>query len=307
MNVKTQFSIKDLENLSGVKAHTIRIWEKRYNLLEPSRSDTNIRSYDLENLKKLLNVTFLYNAGFKISKIAELSEDNVLKIIQEQSENKKEEHAIKLFKTAMFDFDYQLFSKTYRDLLEYKSFREVFFDIFLPLLNEVGTLWHTGTLDPSHERFISELIKQKIIVETEKVQDDKKNEPQVFTLYLPYEEIHEIGLLYANYELLSAGFKTIYLGTNIPLNSLKYIIKHHSRMTFISYFTVKPDKESVTEYIDRFENEIHKFSSSDLWVLGSKIQNAIVPKTKVNVQFILSLQDLIHKIENLKNNNILIK
>ncbi|MFT6126236.1 MAG: DNA-binding transcriptional MerR regulator, partial [Flavobacteriaceae bacterium] len=127
MNVKTQFSIKDLENLSGVKAHTIRIWEKRYNLLEPSRSDTNIRNYDLENLKKLLNVTFLYNAGFKISKIAELSEDNVLKIIQEQSENKKEEHAIKLFKTAMFDFDYQLFSKTYRDLLEYKSFREVFF------------------------------------------------------------------------------------------------------------------------------------------------------------------------------------
>lgn len=300
MVVKTQFSIKDLENLSGVKAHTIRIWEKRYNLLEPSRSDTNIRNYDLENLKKLLNVTFLYNAGHKISKIAQLTENDIFEIIQKQSESKKEEHAIKLFKTAMFDFDYHLFSKTFRDLIEYKSFREVFFDVFLPLLNEIGALWQTGTIDPSHERFISELIKQKLIVETEKVQEYKKKKDPVFTLYLPYEEIHEVGLLYANYELLRAGFKTIYLGPNIPLNSLKYILKHHSNITFISYFTVKPDKESVLEYIERFETEINISSSSELWLLGSKIQNVLTSKSSANVQFILSLKELIQKIEKLK-------
>jgi len=300
MVVKTQFSIKDLENLSGVKAHTIRIWEKRYNLLEPNRSDTNIRNYDLENLKKLLNVTFLYNNGFKISKIAQLDEVDILEIIKEKSESNKEEHAIKLFKTAMFDFDYQLFSATYRDLIEYKSFREVFFDVFLPLLNEVGSLWQTGTIDPSHERFISELIKQKVIIETEKVQDYKKRVAPVFTLYLPYEEIHEIGILYANYELLKSGFKTIYLGPNIPLNSLKYITRHHNNVTFISYFTVKPDKESVTEYIDRFEIEINDSSNSDLWLLGSKIQNILPPNTSFDIQFILSLKDLIQKIEKLK-------
>ncbi|MBV1924556.1 MAG: MerR family transcriptional regulator [Flavobacteriaceae bacterium] len=300
MIVKTQFSIKDLENLSGVKAHTIRIWEKRYNLLEPNRSDTNIRNYDLNNLKKLLNVTFLYNSGYKISKIAQLPESKILEIIQEQSESKKEEHAIKLFKTAMFDFDYQLFSKTYRDLIEFKSFREVFFDVFLPLLNEIGTLWQTGTIDPSHERFMSELIKQKIIIETDKVQEYKKTKAPIFTLYLPTEEIHEIGLLYANYEFLKAGFKTIYLGPNIPLNSLKYITRHHNNVTFISYFTVKPDKESVTEYIDRFEIEINDSSNSGLWLLGSKIQNILAPKTSFDIQFILSLKDLIQKIEKLK-------
>jgi DNA-binding transcriptional MerR regulator len=300
MIVKTQFSIKDLENLSGVKAHTIRIWEKRYNLLEPNRSDTNIRNYDLNNLKKLLNVTFLYNSGYKISKIAQLPESKIFEIIQEQSESKKEEHAIKLFKTAMFDFDYQLFSKTYRDLIEFKSFREVFFDVFLPLLNEIGTLWQTGTIDPSHERFMSELIKQKIIIETDKVQEYKKTKAPIFTLYLPTEEIHEIGLLYANYEFLKSGFKTIYLGPNIPLNSLKYITRHHNNVTFISYFTVKPDKESVTEYIDRFEIEINDSSNSGLWLLGSKIQNILAPNTSFDIQFILSLKDLIKKIEKLK-------
>ncbi len=300
MVVKTQFSIKDLENLSGVKAHTIRIWEKRYNLLKPNRSDTNIRNYDLENLKKLLNVTFLYNNGYKISKISQLNENEVLEIIKEKSESKKEEHAIKLFKTAMFDFDYLLFSATYRDLIEYKSFRELFFDVFIPLLNEVGSLWQTGTIDPSHERFISELIKQKVIIETEKVQDYKKKEAPIFTLYLPYEEIHEIGLLYANYELLRSGFKTIYLGPNIPLNSLKHILKHHHTITFISYFTVKPDKESVSGYIKRFEDEIYKESDSSLWLLGSKVQNSAIPKTPVDVQFILSLKDFIQKVETLK-------
>ena len=113
MLVKTQFSIKDLENLSGVKAHTIRIWEKRYNLLEPDRTDTNIRQYDLDNLKKLLNVTFLYNEGFKISKIAALNETEISKVVQEQAETKGEDFALTAFKTAMFDFDHKLFVDTY--------------------------------------------------------------------------------------------------------------------------------------------------------------------------------------------------
>ena len=181
MNVKSQFSIKDLENLSGVKAHTIRIWEKRYNLLTPDRTDTNIRTYDLDNLKRLLNVTFLYKEGYKISKIAKLDDSEIQTLIEDLAIDSQEDFALKAFKTAMFEFDEQLFTETYSKLSTQKSFREIFFDVFIPLLIEIGTLWQTGTIEPCHESFISELLKRKIIVNIEEqiTSFKKKGDPLV--------------------------------------------------------------------------------------------------------------------------------
>lgn len=301
MFIKTQFSIKDLENLSGVKAHTIRIWEKRYNLLEPARTDTNIRKYDLLNLKKLLNVTFLYNEGYKISKIAGFKEDEINKLIQGLAEKNKEDYALQAFKTSMFDFDHHLFTKTFNKLTQEKTFHEIFYDVFIPLLEEIGMLWQTGTIDPSHERFISELIKQKIILNISLIQD-KKTKPQTpaFALFLPYEEIHEIGLLFANYEIIYHGFNTVYLGTNIPIESLKYILKHYDDITFLSYFTVKPDQESVYDYAKRFEREICAVKPMKLWLLGSKVQNVVPAKLPANVSIFLSLDQLRQKLDKLK-------
>ena len=272
MLVKTQFSIRDLENLSGVKAHTIRIWEKRYNLLEPERTDTNIRQYDLENLKKLLNVTFLYNEGYKISKIAALTDSEIAVVVQEEAEQKKEDFAMTAFKTAMFDFDYKLFADTYHRVIEDRGFQEVFFEIFIPLLNEIGMLWQTGTIDPAHERFISELIKQKTILHIEEeMKKPRKYKDVAFVLYLPYQEIHEIGLLYANYELLKGGFTSVYLGANIPITSLKHLLKHYEDIIFLSYFTVKPDEESVMDYIKRYDKIICQKKTYPLWLMGAKI------------------------------------
>ena len=120
-NVKSNFSIKDLENLSGIKAHTIRIWEKRYNLFQPNRTDTNIRCYDLENLQKLLNVTFLYNNGYKISKISQLGEDNIPKVVKNMvAEQRDNGHVLNSFKMAMMNFDQALFFKT-KDLGKYRK------------------------------------------------------------------------------------------------------------------------------------------------------------------------------------------
>ena len=206
MAVKTEFSIKDLENLSGVKAHTIRIWEKRYALLEPNRTDTNIRNYDMSNLTKLLNATFLYRQGFKISKIAELRQEEIERLISESELTETNHYALHLFKQSMFEFDHKLFNETYHKLTKKESFDFIFFDLFMPLLNEIGLLWQTGTIDPVHERFISELIKQKIIENIIKAQEELKDDQNPeFALFLPYEEIHEIGLLYANYILMSEG------------------------------------------------------------------------------------------------------
>ncbi len=300
MTVKTQFSIKDLEHLSNVKAHTIRIWEKRYNLLQPNRTNTNIREYDLHNLKKLLNVTFLYNEGLKISKIAKLSEEEINQLVLEHGTINTRDFAIKTFISAMLDFDARLFTRTFDSLSAKKSFRRIFFDVFLPLLDEIGILWQTGTIDPSHEHFISELVKQQVILKTEKVQRKKaKHDNVIFTLYLPFKEIHEIGLLYINYELLNAGYKTIYLGNNLPLDSLKYVVKHHKNVKFISYFTVKPDKQSLIDYTKEFNEKIGGNKKFDLWLLGHKTRDLNGQKLDKNFTVFSQLTDFLEKLETL--------
>ncbi len=293
MSVKTQFSIKDLENLSGVKAHTIRIWEKRYNLLQPDRTDTNIRHYDMSNMKKLLNISFLYNEGYKISKIANLEPTDISKVIENLESRNTKNYALQSFKTAMFDFDRALFNATLHDLLQEKSFTDIFYDVFIPLLSDIGTLWLTGTIDPIHERFISELIKQKIILNINEIQEQQTaNLPARFALYLPYEEIHEIGLLFANYLILSHGFNSIYLGSNIPMESLKHLLKHYNEITFLSYFTVKPDHQSVEDYVEQYQQEIGNLKAYPLWLMGSKIQKVDSKNFPTDVKIIVSLKEL---------------
>ncbi|MEP2935018.1 MAG: MerR family transcriptional regulator [Gilvibacter sp.] len=298
MYVKTQFNIKDLENLSGVKAHTIRIWEKRYNLLEPNRTDTNIRKYDLESLKKLLNVTYLYNEGFKISKIARLSDSEIQHIIEDQSSENKYEYALNAFKKSMFDFDYELFSSTEQKLMADLNLREIFLNVYLPLLMEIGTLWQTGTIDPAHERFISELIKQRIIVaitQQQAQQTPDKSKP-VFALYLPYQEIHEIGLLYAHYEVLAAGYPTIYLGNNIPLSSLRHVLKHYDNVKFITYMTVQPDTQSIMEYLKDYQQTICTDKSYPLWLMGWKTRDVDPNTAGDNIKTIGTIEQLIEAL-----------
>ena len=162
-NLKNRFSIKDLENLTGIKAHTIRIWEKRYNLLTPKRTDTNIRYYDLASFQKMLNVSYLNNNGYKISKIATLKANEIHALVRElASKTNLERHAINSFKLSMLNFDQVLFYNTYDSLLKEKPFHDVFYDIFIPLLTEIGLLWQTNTITPAHEHFLTTLIRQKI-------------------------------------------------------------------------------------------------------------------------------------------------
>ena len=221
-NIKTDFTIKDLENLTGIKAHTIRIWEKRYQLLTPKRTNGNIRYYDTKNLQKLLNVSLLNKNNYKISKIAELSEEAIILMSRElANKNALIDDSINSFKMAMFTFDQALFNQTYNQLLINKTFRDVFKDVFIPFLEQIGLMWQTDTLTPSHERFISNLISQKIQINSEKTQQNLLvDESQTYVLFLPDNEIHELGLMYLNYELSLRGKKTIYLGQSIPLNSL---------------------------------------------------------------------------------------
>lgn len=294
-NVKNVFSIKDLENLSGIKAHTIRIWEKRYNVLEPMRSDTNIRYYNLVNLQKLLNITLLHDHGYKISRIAKYSNEEIPEIVRGiVSEISVKSHAISSFKMAMLNFDQSLFFTTYTTLLSKKTFREVFYDVFIPLMNEIGLLWQSDTITPAHEHFISYLIKQKLLINTEKLQILKPtNHEKVFVLYLPSNEIHELGLMYLNYEILNHGYRSIYLGESIPLDNLKDLKKYFDNVTFISYLTVEPNKDEINPYLTAINDEVLNDDNTELWLLGRMV-DFIEPKNiSDKTRIFRSISDLV--------------
>ncbi len=297
-NIKNSFSIKDLENLSGIKAHTIRIWEKRYGLLTPERTNTNIRTYSLANLQKLLNVTLLYKTGHKISKIAEIPEEKIPVLVKEFiSENSVKNHSINAFKLSMINFDQTLFHNTYNSLLTTKSFREVFYEIFIPLLNELGLLWLTDTITPAHEHFVTSLIKQKILINTEKLQMvEPSNKSKTFVLYLPEEEIHEIGLLYVNFEVMLHGYHSIYLGPTVPLDSLIDLTKYYDNLYFISYFTVTPTKDKIAQYIDDFNKLMPGKSKCKLWALGHQAQYLDKETLPSNVSLFGSMQELVKEL-----------
>ncbi len=294
-NIKTEFTIKDLESFSGIKAHTIRIWEKRYNLLEPNRTESNIRYYDILNLLKLLNVSLLNNNGLKISKIANLSASQILANVREVVyKNGIESQSSNMFKLAMLNFDEGLFTKTYNGLLANLSFREIVKRVFIPFLNEIGLLWQISTITPAHEHFITNLIKQKIYVNIEAAQlSESTNNGKLFVLYLPMNEIHELGLLYLHYELLLHGYKSVYLGQSVPIENLADVLKVYENCCFVSYLTVEPYKISVEEYVEIVLNEVIKNSTSELWLLGKKALEANNFNKHKAVQFFATTDDLI--------------
>lgn len=272
--VKKTFSIKDLENLSGIKAHTIRIWEKRYNLLSPERTQTNIRMYSLLSLQKLLNITLLYENGLKISKIAQLTNEEIpLKVREIIDEKSIKNNMMNALKLSMINFDQNLFHNTYNQLLVDLSFREIFKDYFVPLLQELGYLWQTNTISTTHEHFITNFVKQKVYTNTEKVQRLEPIDPnKIFVLFLPENEVHELGILYLNYELNLRGYKSIYLGQSVPIENLEPLLANDNFIEFVTYATVEPSKEKIDKYIQRFKKKILNKKTSRLSILGFQTQ-----------------------------------
>lgn len=297
-NIKVSFSIKDLENLTGIKAHTIRIWEKRYNLLSPDRSDTNIRNYSLASFQKLLNISYLNNNGLKISKIADLDEDQIpIRVREIASRAKVEDHAINALKMAMINFDQVLFYSTYNNLLENKTFSEIFYSVFLPLLNEIGLLWQTNTITPAHEHFLSVHMKQKILLNTERLQLlEPKPVSKTFVLFLPENEIHDIGLLFINYQLRSKGYHTIFLGESVPMESLSDLLEFFDEVTFVSYFTVYPIVQDITGYIDKFNKLLLEKDNTKLLLLGKQLSDIKLDTLPEKVTTYTSIENLVKEL-----------
>lgn len=289
--MSASFSIKDLENICGVKAHTIRIWEKRYHLLTPERTDTNIRNYNMDSLKKLLNVSFLVNCGYKISRISKLTpneiDDYLKSIVSDQTVVDKTFNNMKL---AMLNYSNHLFCETFEEARERFSFNDVFYNIFIPFLNEIGLLWQSNTINSTHEHFVTNLMKQKMWTQINKLQQENSNTGKTYVLFLPEGEINDLSLIFLNNLLLTKGYRTIYLGPNVSPEYLGTLSDLHKDLVFLSYFTVAPHTEEVNSYISNFKKQICIPNNHELWVMGRILKEIAVP-IDINVKVIQSFED----------------
>ncbi|MBK6381457.1 MAG: MerR family transcriptional regulator [Chitinophagaceae bacterium] len=244
------FTIKDLENLSGIKAHTIRIWEQRYSFLKPDRTDTNIRVYSNDELKKLLNVALLNKFGFKISHIDKMDEGELWdKILSLNQQDALQERIVNILIQCMIDLDMEAFEDELDNFITAKGIEKTISQIIFPFLEKIGILWLTNHINPGQEHLVTNIIRQKLIVGIENVRSTVKIEKSVL-LFLPETEYHELSLLFMNYMLKNKGVSTIYLGSSIPLRDVEYLVKLKKPDYIYTHLTSVGPKFNFERFVD---------------------------------------------------------
>ncbi len=226
---RDKYFIKDIENITGIKAYTLRIWEQRYGMLVPKRTETNIRYYEEDDLKYMMNIAILNANGVKISRIAQMDRDEVQQKTLSISENNSgHQSQISALSAAMFDFDEREFNKVLSINILKLGMEETTINIIFPFLQHVGVLWLSGSIHIAHEHFITNLIKQRMFVAIDSLNVIPSKEAKKYLLFLPNGENHELSLLFASYLLRANGKNVIYLGTSTPLDDLNKIHKLHN-------------------------------------------------------------------------------
>ncbi len=246
------YSIKDLEKLSGIKAHTIRIWEQRYNILEPQRTQTNIRYYQDDDLRYLLNIALLKKNGIKISKIAEMTkreiEEKVASLSDITSEFGTRLDALTL---SMIEMDESKFDRIVNTNIQQHGFEQTMLEVIYPFLDKLSVLWLTGSISPVQENFMSHLIRQKLIVAIDNEPLEVNAGAKTFIIYLPEGENQELSLLFMHYILKKRGHRVIYLGQDINLGDLQDACKIRQPDYLFTMITETFTQEPVQDYIDR--------------------------------------------------------
>ncbi len=289
------YSIKDLEQLSGIKAHTLRIWEQRYNLLLPKRTDTNIRFYDDADLKLILNVALLNDNGYKISKIAGMSgvemKEEVIKLTEKTLTHDDQINALTI---CMVEMDEERFDKVLSTNILKIGFEQTMLNIIYPFMSKIGVLWQTGAINPAQEHFISNLIRQKLIVAIDA--QIYKGGGKKFLLYLPEGEHHEISILFAAYLIKLKGHKVIYLGQSTPDDDLGSVYNLHQPEYLMTVITTSPSAENVQEYIDALSE---RFKNAQIIVSGYQIvgQDIKLPKNVKSLNYIRQVKEYLEEIE----------
>jgi MerR family transcriptional regulator, light-induced transcriptional regulator len=287
------YSIKDLEGFTGIKAHTLRIWEQRYNLLEPERTDTNIRLYNDHQLKVLLNAVMLYKNGFKISHIALLKEQGVKEAIETiVKKNNNNEVLIDALVVCMVNMDENNFEEIITKSISNIGFISTMIEVIYPFFERVGVLWLTDVVSISQEHFVSNLIRQKIIVAIDSLGVIKNPEAKTCLAFLHEEEMHEIGLLLYSYLFKYSGIKVIYLGQIVPYEDVVKSIQYHNPNYILTGF-VKPME---TNWIDNYLTKILSQSPNSK-ILTTGFQSSEIKIKDKNLHIIATIEDFKKVIE----------
>jgi DNA-binding transcriptional MerR regulator len=222
MNV---FTIKDLENLSGIRAHTIRIWEQRYNFLKPNRTDTNIRYYCNQELKTVLNISLLNRHGYKISQLNRMTEQELMSTIDALTgRGAQRERLVNELITQMVEMDIEEFERALDTVILAKGIDKAITQVIFPFLHRIGILWLTNHINPAQEHLVSYIIRQKLIAGIEGA-PVRRRPKRLVLLFLPEGEHHELGLLYVYYLLKTHGVRVLYLGADIPLKDIEFVCR----------------------------------------------------------------------------------
>ncbi|WP_347156463.1 MerR family transcriptional regulator [Pontibacter chitinilyticus] len=292
-----QYTIKELEHLSGIKAHTIRVWEQRYNILCPQRTDTNIRYYSDEDLKSILNISLLNEHGYKISKIAKMAPDQILKTVQQLCEVPSRcSHHIGALIAGMVDMDEDKFDKTIYTATLQMGFQDTMLEVIYPFLNKIGILWQTGNISPAHEHFVSNLVRRKIIVAIDgQVVCRQQNAPS-YLLYLPEGELHELALLFMSYIIRQYNLHVIYLGQNLPFQDLVQTYEQCKPQYICTVVTAVPERDQVQGYINKLS---HHFPKATILMYGLQTQYdfLVFPPNVKRLQHIQEFHNLLKQKE----------
>jgi DNA-binding transcriptional MerR regulator len=290
----SKYSIKDLEQLSGIKAHTLRIWEQRYDFIKPKRTDTNIRYYDDSDLKLILNVSLLKENGHRISNISKMQYDDmqseVIKLTEKKLSYPEQIHSLTL---AMIDHDEERFEKIMSTIILQLGFEMTMIKVIYPFLIKIGVLWQTGAISPSQEHFISNLIRQKIIVAIDGLFIPSYDYKKKYLLFLPEEEMHELSLLFSSYIIKSRKNKVIYIGQSTPFSDIIAIYNQLKPDYLLTVLTTHPQPCHVQPYLDKLSQTFH---NTVVLISGRQVLDEGVRMGR-NMHILNKLEDLIEFVE----------
>ena len=289
------FTIKDLENLSGIKAHTIRIWEQRYNFLRPQRTTTNIRYYTGEELKTVLNIALLNKYGFKISHIDRMQPGEIRERILSLGDAKAiQERIVNDMVQEMIDLDMDKFEKALGGYIASKGIERTVTQIIFPFLEKIGILWQTGHINPAQEHLVTNVIRQKLMVAIEHCVSPIKMDKTV-VLFLPEGEHHELGLLFMYYLLKSRGAKTVYLGANVPVKDVEYVIKLKNPDLVFVHMTATASTFNFEKFLSNIEQRFNGIST----IISGQLTQQYKKRVPSNVHFKRSLGEVMEYLSSL--------
>jgi MerR family transcriptional regulator, light-induced transcriptional regulator len=285
------YQIAELEQLSGIKAHTIRIWEKRYNLIEPDRTDTNIRRYNDKQVRKLLNVSTLLAGGLKISKIALLKERELHEKIKElQSRDNQDSISTSFINeliVSMLSFNEVSFEKTFSAAVIRFGMFEAMLRVFYPFLLKTGMMWIVESAMPAQEHFASSIIRRKLMASIDGLPAATKSRKK-FLLLLPPQEWHDTGLLFSNYIIRSKGFETIYLGQDVPYENIALVLKHCKPSYILSFYIARKNPEELSGLRKKMN-----LPKETTFLVAGNLEMTDIIKHEKNTQILKSPNDLL--------------